>query len=209
MTHSKLSTSRQSGNHQVEAQRARILDVAQTLFLQQGLEHTSMVDIAAAAGITKVTLYRYFPNRDEIAVEIRSRMLQRIAALREPATLPMSLEGAKMLAQSAIRNFDALRDVYRFMAMFDTLYLDHAPDAAVTQWTKRAIGGLAAPDTVIPTDPEEQRCFVILSSVIWFLEKVAVRGEVLIGAPDVSLTEHLQIFEEMVMVYIEHLLAAR
>ena len=72
-TRSKLDTARQNGAHQVDEQRSSILDAAEALFLQNGLDSTRMIDIAAQAGITKVTLYRYFPNRDVIALEIHAR----------------------------------------------------------------------------------------------------------------------------------------
>ena len=78
---SKLDTGRQNGRHQVDEQRSSILDAAEALFLQNGLESTRMIDIAAQAGITKVTLYRYFPNRDVIALAIHARMMEKIVAL--------------------------------------------------------------------------------------------------------------------------------
>jgi AcrR family transcriptional regulator len=209
MAQSKLHAGRQDGKHQVDAQRASILDAAETLFLRQGLETTTMVDIATQTGITKVTLYRYFPNRDEIAVDIRSRMLQRIAALAEPSTHPRSLEGARTVAQAMIRNFDALRDAYRFLGMFDARYLDHPPEVGETRWARQAIAALSERDTAATADPEVQRAAVILSAVLWFLEKVAMRGEVILGAPELPLAQQLQTLEEMVLVYIAHLLAAR
>jgi AcrR family transcriptional regulator len=209
MEQSKLNAGRQDRKHQVDQQRASILDAAETLFLCQGIDTVTMVDIATQAGITKVTLYRYFPNRDALALEIRSRMFQRIAALGEPIELPLSLEGARALAQAMIRNFDALRDAFRFLGMFDARYLDHPPEAGAAQWAKQAIAALSELDPATIADPEVQRAVVILSAVLWFLEKVAVRGEVIIGAPELSLTQQLQMLEEMVMVYIAHLLAAR
>lgn len=168
-----------------------------------------MVDIAAKAGITKVTLYRYFSNRDEIAVEIRSRMLQRILSLSDPIDLPLSLESARVLAQTMIRNFDVLRDSYRFLGMFDAMYLDQSPDSDLVHWTKQAIAAHSKVEATPSDDPEVQRAFVILSSVIWFMEKVAIRGEVIIGTSGVSLRNHLQVFEEMIVSYIEHLLSSR
>lgn len=62
-TPSRLAASRRDGAHQAEEQRARILDAAQKLFFAKGIAATRMVDVAAEAGITKVTLYRYFSNR--------------------------------------------------------------------------------------------------------------------------------------------------
>jgi AcrR family transcriptional regulator len=210
MTSSKLEKSRQNGTHQVEAQAASILDAAETTFLRQGLENTTMVDIAAQAGITKVTLYRYFPNRDVIAVKIWERMMQKVMALFGPMDQLFSLEGVRNLAHVMIHNFETLRDAYRFIGMFDQFYLDHAPDTDVTQWTKQEFS-LQWGDEVLSgngfiASPEGRRCVVIMNTVIWFLEKVALRGEASWFELGVPLEEQLTIFEEMVTSYLERLL---
>lgn len=44
----------------------RILDAALTIFSQKGFVAASMDDIAAEAGLTKPTLYQYFPSKDEL-----------------------------------------------------------------------------------------------------------------------------------------------
>ena len=80
-TPSKISGNRKSGKHQADELRTRILEAAEQLFLANGIETTSMADISARLGISRVTMYRYFANRDEIAVEIQIRMLEKINAV--------------------------------------------------------------------------------------------------------------------------------
>jgi AcrR family transcriptional regulator len=104
-SHSKLETTRQSGKTQVDARRTAILDTAEKLFLQNGLENTRIIDIAAEAGISKMSLYRYFPNRDVIALEIHAHMLEKISALVDPGDLTLSLEKAREVAVQMIRSF--------------------------------------------------------------------------------------------------------
>ena len=43
--------------------RQKLLEVARSLFAQQGLEATTMNDIAAASGKGRRTLYTYFRNK--------------------------------------------------------------------------------------------------------------------------------------------------
>ncbi|MCC0632540.1 TetR/AcrR family transcriptional regulator [Clostridioides sp. ZZV15-6388] len=46
--------------------RENIASAAQILFMQKGIEATSMDDIAKKAGYSKATLYVYFKNKEEI-----------------------------------------------------------------------------------------------------------------------------------------------
>lgn len=59
--------------------RARVLDAAQTLFAEHGVEAVSMDDVARAAGVGKGTLYRGFGDRAGLAMALlddRARELQ-------------------------------------------------------------------------------------------------------------------------------------
>ncbi|GAA1886695.1 MAG: mycofactocin system transcriptional regulator [Williamsia herbipolensis] len=47
--------------------RARISAIAIDLFTEQGFDETSVDDIAAAAGIARRTLFRYYPSKNAIA----------------------------------------------------------------------------------------------------------------------------------------------
>lgn len=53
-----------------ELNKARIMETARKLFLQNGVGQTSMEDIARETGICKATLYTYYPNRDAIRYDI-------------------------------------------------------------------------------------------------------------------------------------------
>ena len=210
---SKSEANRKKGKHQVDEQRASILDAAEKLFLENGLENTTMVDIAAQTGITKVTLYRYFPNRDVIALQIHTRMWKKIVSLVDPVDQIVSPESVRKIVQSMIRNFEPLRDAYRYMGMFDKLYLDNPPDAALTQWTKRELLSLPwngdAPAKSMRKHPQGSRLLVVMSTVVWFLGKLALRGELPWSDKAVPLEEHLKLFEEMVIGYIDRSVAMK
>ncbi len=207
---SKSSSNRKIGKHQVDEQRASILDAAEKLFLQNGLENTRMVDIANQAGITRVTLYRYFANRDAIAVEIQVRMMNRISDMIDVPDQDFSLAGHKRRAQAMIRNFAVLRDAYRYIGMFDQVYLDRAPGDALAQWTKNQLSaqdwGGDAPGERERLSPQGNQLGVIMNTIIWFLEKLALRGELTWSDKSVPLEEHLKVFEEMMMLYFDQLM---
>jgi len=201
---SQSSIDRQSGKYQLDEQRENILQAAETLFLRNGLENTSMIDIAKQARITRATLYRYFENRDVIAVEIQMRMMGRIHAVLSEEAQPLTLESHRRRAQAVIRSFVQLRDAYCYIGMFDKIYLDNAPESSLAQWTKAqlvsggfAAGGPAASARGQPGQPKELG--VILSTITWFLEKLALRGELTWSDPTIPLEEHLEFFEAMIM----------
>lgn len=68
-----MSTLIQRRHHET---RARIADIAVSLFLQQGFADTTMDDIAAAAGVSRRTVYRHFPSKDDLVFEQPERWLQ-------------------------------------------------------------------------------------------------------------------------------------
>src|ERR1700722_16851223 len=65
---------------------AAIIDSAATLLAERG-EAASMEEIASAAGIGRATLYRYFPNREELLNAMAAASVQELAARIEEANL--------------------------------------------------------------------------------------------------------------------------
>jgi TetR/AcrR family transcriptional repressor of mexJK operon len=66
-----------------ENKRAQILDVATKHFMIKGFHATSMDDIASDAGMSKLTLYRRFPDKNALFRAVVERKCQ--------ATLPLDL----------------------------------------------------------------------------------------------------------------------
>lgn len=210
---SQSAHNRSSGKHQVDEQRTAILEAAEKLFLEQGIENTPMIAIAEQAGITRVTLYRYFANRDEVAVAVQLRFRQKTERLLQLEPLDHTLESHQRRTQAMIRNFDALRDMYRYAGMFDRIYLDNTSTPALTRWTidqlmmsrtKSPSARKGAPET-----PYREEIRVIINTVIWFLQKLALRGELTWSDKSVPMQEHLQIFEAMIMGIFDRLIAQR
>ena len=48
-----------------------------------------------------------------------------------------------------------------------------------------------------------------MNSVIWFLEKLALRGELTWANKEIPMEEHLQIFEDMITAYFDRLIETR
>ncbi|KLJ02529.1 hypothetical protein WQ56_03150 [Luteimonas sp. FCS-9] len=69
------------------AKRAAILEAAERMFLQQGYEGVSMDQIAAEAGVSKLTVYSHFGDKDTLFTEAAAAYCeqQMPASVFEPA----------------------------------------------------------------------------------------------------------------------------
>jgi len=69
-----------------EQKALRIVDAAATLLLRQGVRKTGMEDMATAAGVSKVTVYKYFGDRDGVLNAVCARLTDRcLKALADEA----------------------------------------------------------------------------------------------------------------------------
>jgi AcrR family transcriptional regulator len=67
-----------------EVMRERILETADRLFYGQGIRAVGVDTIAAEIGISKRTLYNYFPSKDELILAYLSRRFVPIRASDQP-----------------------------------------------------------------------------------------------------------------------------
>ena len=58
--------------------REAILDVAENLFLQGGIDGVSLQDIAAVANLSKGTLYYYYPTKESLVMELAHANIEHI-----------------------------------------------------------------------------------------------------------------------------------
>ena len=87
--------------------RERLVDAAEHLFASQGLEAVTMRLLAAELGVSPMTPYRYFVDKDAILAAVRTRAFNRHAAALEAA-------------------FDAGSDPFQRAASVGRAYLDFA-----------------------------------------------------------------------------------
>jgi len=79
----------------VAAARQRLLEAATRCIARDGIAATSVGGIAAEAGVSRQTVYRYFAGREELTLRsmraaaegIRAKIDRRIRALAEPADM--------------------------------------------------------------------------------------------------------------------------
>lgn len=68
------------GRVKSDAKRVAILGGAKAVFLKSGFEDTSMDDVAARAGVSKMTVYRHFGSKEELFAGVITDLCNRIVA---------------------------------------------------------------------------------------------------------------------------------
>ena len=95
------STQAPGGQTQTARKRRAILDAATTLFLREGYLATSMDQIAAAASVSKQTVYKQFADKQSLfreivtgtVAEVSDPVAERVASLPDSTDLAAGLQG--------------------------------------------------------------------------------------------------------------------
>jgi AcrR family transcriptional regulator len=213
---------RYSGIHQVDGRRERILQAAQALFVRHGLDQTSMRQIAAESGITTVTLYRYFPDRHPIAVEIAARMIAQIVQVCGAVAGASTLEERSTTqedhrrvfccyALAMVDRFRELRDAYRYIGHFDHLYTDSYSSRELAVLYRRrlrevvvGLPGIDLKKAPPEMEADRERMVTLANVIMSYLQKMAARGALMGREQQVLLKTQLSHFRR----YVESVLAS-
>ena len=137
-----------------DAQRDRILSRAVEAFARTGYAAASMSGLAQACGVSKATLYHYFPSKQALLFEALDRYTKRLVAILNdaPVTAPRTVLrdtlGALMAEYRHSRAFHiALLHDLRFLAPAEQEQLraqQRAVVAAISHRIERAVPGALA-----------------------------------------------------------------
>jgi len=104
---------------EIAAFRTKLCRVATRLFLDKGVKGVTMRELATAMGVSAMTPYRYFRDKDEILAVVRTRMYVEFADRLEAA-----FSGQGTILERALATRDAyvrfaLENPERYRLMFD------------------------------------------------------------------------------------------
>ncbi len=63
--------------NQSEVKYNRLMEKAESLFIEYGYKSVSMNQIAEAAGISKMTIYKYFPTKEELFMSVLQLLMDK------------------------------------------------------------------------------------------------------------------------------------
>lgn len=97
--------------------RDRLCDAAAGLFAEQGRQGFTMRALAVALGVSPMTPYRYFRDKDEILAAVRARAFDRFADALEGASAQpgTAAERGRAIADAYVRFAFEERASYRLM----------------------------------------------------------------------------------------------
>ncbi len=124
------------------SQREKILEVAETLFIERGIESVTIADIAAESRLTRATIYKYFPNLKEIAFNIFKTV---VLAWHERNKQVWSYSGngfqrIEKFLNSICDHLFQSPDEARFLAEFNHLYAKKWPSSQVLEVLEQTVG---------------------------------------------------------------------
>ncbi|CAG1000344.1 HTH-type transcriptional repressor KstR2 [Myxococcaceae bacterium] len=102
---------------EVQAFRERLCDAAERLFAERGFAAMTLRELAAALGVSPMTPYRYFRNKEEIFETVRSACFRRFGIGIEQAVVgePCPIRRIQRVGRAYVRFAEREPHAYRIM----------------------------------------------------------------------------------------------
>ena len=118
--------------------RARLCAAAEELFAEHGIEAVTMRQLAAALGVSPMTPYRYFRDKDEIIDAVRTGAYNRFADALEAAFEAGGDAASRSLAVGEAYLDFALNNSRAYALMFDLKDMKTPPSEGLLEAGRRA-----------------------------------------------------------------------
>ncbi|WP_433713377.1 TetR/AcrR family transcriptional regulator [Nocardia sp. CA-084685] len=152
----------------------QILDAAAQLFVERGVTNTGMGDVAKAAGCSRATLYRYFPNRQALRIAFVHREARRVGATVAERTREITDPRQRIVAVMLA----SLREVRADPTLIAWFTAGDAGIANEIGQSSEVIEAIAAGLLPPTADPERSRLARWLARIIMSLLTAPGRDEV-------------------------------
>lgn len=125
-----------------------LIEIAEDYFIEHGLHNCTMEDIAAASGISRQTMYRYYSSKEDLVFAVGRRVLHRLSSRMGrlfDLTENMSLEDLYDLSDKLITVLvSEYERELRFTGMLDA-YIQHYHNPPYAKEMKELMNSLSNP----------------------------------------------------------------
>lgn len=136
----------------IKSERTRlIMETGYALFLARGLIQVEMKDVAAAAEISRATLYRYFPSKQALVFAILQHVAtESVIPKYRSERAEFEGTGYERFAQfvgQLVNVYERFPEFYRYSAMVDYHYGQAIRAEEQARWYRELFAGLFLEDT--------------------------------------------------------------
>lgn len=192
-----------------------ILESAENMFSQKGIEKTTMQDIASEANIGIATLFRYFPKKEKLIVAVATKLLEpMLDHFQYVADLPLPcLEKIERLFDFFIS--DQNNSSIKFMVNFE-IYASHSlePIEDILSFNtlnrqiwheySRIIQNGIDDGSIRPDLPVRETLITLMNTFALFSRKLTLKKNILFLESDLESDQQLAILKE---IFMDHLKA--
>jgi TetR/AcrR family transcriptional regulator len=129
---------------QYDTHRGQILEAAARVFAERGYTAATMNEVAAAAGVSKATLYHYYGDKHDLLEQVASSHVARLEALvaEVGAQALAPPEHLRALVTSFLHAYGNARHAHRVLTE-DVKFLDREARTRVTLAQRRVVAAFA------------------------------------------------------------------
>lgn len=136
-----------------------LIEIAEDYFIEHGLHNCTMEEIAAASGISRQTMYRYYSSKEDLVFAVGKRVLLRLSSRIEglfDITANMSLEHLYNLSDKLITILvSEYERELKFTGMLDA-YVQHYHRSSHSEEMKELLNSLSNPFNQILKREEDE-----------------------------------------------------
>ena len=186
--------------------RKRIKEVSSHFFMSEGIGSTSMEDLAAASGYHRRTLYRYYPRKEDLLLDLVNEKLGEINAFQRELFDRLEgggLERFEAFLRGLVDYMTSRKEMVRFLDEFDYFYSDGGKIsfdgdqtdefrgiAHETEALLLSLVTLGREDRSIRLDHDPGLFVSTVTTLLWgAAQKAAVRGDILEKEYELSLMD--------------------
>lgn len=169
---SKLREYRADHKDMSTRNRNAIVEAGQELFFKQGIASTTIGQIADRAGVSRVTVYRHFPECGAIAFEVYDLMFEHIVETIQDQ-MPSGATGlaaARHALEAPISAYPTLESAFLLCAAFNSFYATEACSEELEEWYRarqfRDLAEVCTPFFDSQLDPRTSRQVTTLADTV-------------------------------------------